>query len=166
MGGFIVGGLASLYSLSKIRSGIEGVLGKPAFYYTWGWTIIALFIPIVGLYRPWVGFGELRRAVMGIVSRNRVSLEWKTDGARADTLIFAVTFLGASIGIKVLGSQADAVAANPNFNLASIDTFAQLTAFETVVRFVLLVVVLWYLRSMTAASRKVAEVAETSGTFD
>ncbi len=72
--GFVGGGIAFLFSMSKIRNGVEELIGKPAFFYGWGWTIGSLFIPIVCLYRPWVGFAEIRRAVRGMAARNRISL--------------------------------------------------------------------------------------------
>jgi hypothetical protein len=34
------------------------------FAYSYRWTVIALFIPILNIVRPWLGFAEIRRGVM------------------------------------------------------------------------------------------------------
>lgn len=163
---FVIGGVAFLLSVSKIRHGLEALLGKGAFSYGWGWTIGAIFIPIVGLYRPWVGFAELRKAVKGLDHRKRISLEWKSDAAGGDTIVLALSFIVGSIALQLLGDQATEVAARPNFGLQAVDAFVQLTQFEAAVRVLMLVVLVWYLWSMTAAARRVASTAETADTFD
>jgi len=162
---FAVGGIAFLVSISKIRGGMEALLGKQAFFYGWGWTIGSIFIPFVFFYRPWVGFAELRRAVRGIASRRRVSLEWKTDGVSGDTLILAATFIAGSLMIRALGMQAGDLAATPNFGIETVDSLLRLMSFETVARLLMLVVLIWYLHSLTRAAKQVAVAAEAAETF-
>lgn len=58
----ILVGLAFLVAMGYARrvaraAGVE-------FAYSYRWTVIALFIPILNIVRPWLGFAEIRRAVM------------------------------------------------------------------------------------------------------
>jgi len=65
MGGFVCLALllSIIYQSTKVLRDI-GVLGLK---WSPGWTLGSVFIPILNLYRPWVGLNELERTLTGIV---------------------------------------------------------------------------------------------------
>ena len=163
--GFVGGAICFLLSISKIRKGLEALLGNTAFFYGWGWTIGSVFIPFVSLYRPWVGFAEVRRAVKGMASRRRISMEWLFDGFNSDTLILGLGYICASIALRVVDAEANTIGSDQDFGLAGVDQILGLSAIEVAARLVIFGVMVWYLRSLVVAARQVAEAATASETF-
>jgi hypothetical protein len=45
------------------------------FGYSYGWTVGTLFIPLINLVRPWLGFAEIRRAVLATAREGRPTTE-------------------------------------------------------------------------------------------
>ncbi len=98
--------------------------GSP-FRFGWGWTIGSLFIPFWNFYRPWVGFAEVRRAA-GIAARQRVSLEWKSDGFRAATLALGLGYFLGSIALQCWATKtAEGIAAKSDFGLDAVERLAR-----------------------------------------
>jgi hypothetical protein len=156
--GMIVGALLALASLSYSRWGLEAVIGKESFHYSWGWTIGTLFIPVVCLYRPWVGFGEVRRAAIGMSSRARVSQEWQSDGFHLDNLIFGLAWLLVFVVIRVLVAQIETLVTG-QFGIAEVDQVTQYLFADAIIRLVVLGVTVWYLNKIARAVRAVSDVA-------
>ena len=50
---------AFLFAMTKARRLAELPAGQAGFRWSWRWTVVSCFIPILNLLRPWIGFGEL-----------------------------------------------------------------------------------------------------------
>lgn len=103
----MLGFIAFLYGMGTMRSMLVHLLGRNALKFGWGWTVASIFIPIWSLYRPWAGFGEIRRAVSGMSRRGIADLSWQEDGISAPTVVLGVVFMVCSAASNVFASQAE-----------------------------------------------------------
>jgi hypothetical protein len=55
-------GVGFLLAMLNARRLAEAI-GIHSWEYRWGWTVATIFIPIACLFRPWLGFAEIRRAI-------------------------------------------------------------------------------------------------------
>jgi hypothetical protein len=163
---FVGGAFAALFSMSFARWGIEAVIGKPSFYFTWGWTIGAIFIPLVCLYRPWVGFGEVRRAAVGIASRQRISQEWQGDGFSIDTLLFGFVWLFTLASLRVLATQIELEVTSGQLGLATLERITKYLFVGAGLRLSVLIITGWYLSKIARSVREVSEIARRAQTFE
>jgi hypothetical protein len=69
-----------------------------------GWTIGSLIIPLLNLWRPWIGFSEIRRAVLGVAASGRPVMLEPPSGA---TLLLAIVFVGGNGALRALGREVD-----------------------------------------------------------
>ena len=98
-----VGFLVAMWSARRLAEAV----GIRSWEYRWVWTVVTIFIPIACLFRPWLGFAEIRRAIFACVATGRPS---RGEGFSAFTLILGlVTFVCWGI-IKVASAAADQVA--------------------------------------------------------
>ncbi len=70
--------------------------------YGFGWTVASIFIPVVFLFRPWLGLAEIRKKVGAL----RFGIEHKFD---AYTLFFALVFCFSIISLRLIGIQMEAL---------------------------------------------------------
>ena len=163
---FLASGAAFLYGLTQYRRSLESLMGGQPFQFGWGWTIGSLFIPFWNLYRPWVGFAEVRRAALGIVARQRVSLEWKSDPFSTATLVLGLSYFIGSVTLQILAGRAETISKNPSFGLEAVDLIRDLLIIDVGARGVIVGVMLWYLRTIVAALRKVDASFLVASRFD
>jgi len=72
-----------------------------------GWAIgITLFIPLVGLVIPWLGFAEIRRSIVFSASHLSYSDRWRAESRfSATTVLLAVSFFLNLAAIRVAGED-------------------------------------------------------------
>jgi hypothetical protein len=150
---FIIACIGFLVAMTKYRSAIKVLIGE-TFSYGWGWTIGSLFIPILGLYRPWVGFGEVRRAVIGIDRRRTLTINWKSNGANFGTVILALVWIGGMVTLRVTDIEGVKLARTPGFGLDQVTALKHYLAIEAGLRIIIFGTVIWYLRSIASALQR------------
>lgn len=109
----------------------------PAMRHSLGWTIGSVIIPLLNLWRPWIGFSEIRRAVLGVAASGRPAMLEPPSGA---TLLLAIVFIGGSAGLRALDRQIDQL--RPPSDQASYLAFA--SSGESLLQASLLVCLLIY----------------------
>jgi hypothetical protein len=82
--------------------------GLTGYSYSMGWTVGAFFVPLLNLYRPWVGLGEIRRAVFVAVEARQSGKRWNKFGdlsyATITVAIVVVGGIGAQIAYNLLAA--------------------------------------------------------------
>lgn len=163
---FVLVGVAFFYALTQHRRSLEGLMSGSPFRFGWGWTIGSLFIPFWNFYRPWVGFAEVRRAAFGIAARQRVSLEWKSDGFSAATLALGLGYFLGSIALQAMAKTAEGIAAKSDFGLDAVESLRDLLMLDLGIRIFILGLLIWYLRSTGAALKKIDASFVMASRFD
>jgi hypothetical protein len=116
--------LVFLVAAGLLRQELEGK-GVRGFRWTWRWTAVTLFIPVLNLVRPWLGLAEIDRAVTGSVTAGRLGDDWRRDGGFSlPTAVLAIAWLarfGAATATTAEAGSLTQAAADPAAWQAAID---------------------------------------------
>ncbi len=96
----LVAFVAAFLALYKARVLAEDLLIF-GFRYSFYWTFVSLFVPLINLYRPWFGIGELDRSLVNSARSGEIGSGWRR-GFSAWTVLLAVTLLGTIIAIVAI----------------------------------------------------------------
>ena len=163
---FFAANIAILVALTAARRGLEKIIGEASFYHGWGWTIGSLFIPFWSLYRPWVGFAEVRRAALGVAKRGRVSMEWKSDGFSFSTFCLALTWIFGTAALKALGGEIERTLGVQNFGVPQVEVAMHLFSVDTAIRLFIAGFCFWYLRGIIKAMQSVLKMSTSADVFN
>jgi hypothetical protein len=97
--------IAFFLAMARARR-ISQQCGITGYQYGFGWTWGSMFIPVMGLYRPWVGLAEIRKAIFISVRQRRLGNEW-TNSAETSYATLALglcVFIGG--GLELIVSRA------------------------------------------------------------
>ena len=78
------------------RSAIEW-LGIRDWKWSYGWTVATFFIPFVNLVRPWLGLGEIDRAITVNARQGSIDKGWRQDTSGATFLLALAIIVGSAI---------------------------------------------------------------------
>jgi hypothetical protein len=107
LGAIALYGAGFLLAMLNARRLAEAI-GVRSWNYGWGWTVGTLFIPIVCLFRPWLGFAEIRRAIFASAAAGRATKD--DDEFSTFTLILGLAIVvGAGI-VNTMGTAANRLA--------------------------------------------------------
>jgi hypothetical protein len=82
--------------IAYARRAGEGI-GLTGFSYSLGWTAWSSLVPLLNLYRPWVGLGEIRRSLFVAQETRMVGNKWNRFGdISSATIALAAVILGAA----------------------------------------------------------------------
>jgi hypothetical protein len=165
---WLVALITMLCVLGFARNTLRALVGPQGLQYGFFWTVATLFIPIVGLYRPWVGFGEIKRTAANICFKGVVSPTSSQGGFSWVTVLLAITLLaggGVLQGIAAegtrLGSQSP--------GLGQVASFVDLLYTEVAVRLFMAIVFTGYLASLLHQLRlsiKIADHQKSASVFE
>jgi len=117
--------------------------------YTFGWTVGSLFIPIVFLYRPWVGLAEIRRKAIEL----RFNVAMKVD---LHTVIFATEFFILIIAMMVANSEINRlISAGGGVHVDHVATAINLEVVEGAAVVAITILCYYYCRSAIIAVREI-----------
>lgn len=136
-------GVGFLVAMLNARRLAEAI-GIRSWNYGWGWTVGTIFVPIACLFRPWLGFAEIRRAIFATAAAGQAT---KDDEFSVFTLILgAAFFICGGIG-NFLGAAVDQLTSpsSPHSFYDYVDQFSHLVLTMAAVQAVLLVMMLIYL---------------------
>jgi hypothetical protein len=120
------------------------------------------------LYRPWVGFGELKRTAANISSTGVISSKSSQGGFSAATVLLAITLLGGGATLQVIASEAETLAAQTP-GLAAIESTIKILYTDLAMRFLMAVIFLGYLASLLhdiSQSMKLAANQKSATVFE
>lgn len=100
-------GLGFLVAMWHAR-GIAEAIGISDWTYRWGWTVASIFIPFVCLVRPWLGFAEIRRAILASAAGGRPTIGREFS---AFTLLLGTSFFVCSGAVRMFGFELENAAA-------------------------------------------------------
>lgn len=96
LGGYAVALAAFLVAMARARR-IAQEAGLTDFQYGYGWTAGSLFVPFWNFSRPWVGFGEIRNAILRSVTMRQLGGAWKTEEVGAATIALGLIVILANL---------------------------------------------------------------------
>jgi hypothetical protein len=100
-------GVGFLLAMLNARRLAEAI-GIRSWEYRWGWTVATIFMPIACLFRPWLGFAEIRCAIVTSAAAGRAD---KANGFSPFTWVLCIaTFVCLGI-VKIVGGAVDNLAA-------------------------------------------------------
>ena len=100
-------GVGFLLAMLNARRLAEAI-GIRSWEYRWAWTVATIFIPIACLFRPWLGFAEIRCAIVTSAAAGRAA---KANGFSPYTWVLCIaTFVCLGI-VKIVGGAVDNLAA-------------------------------------------------------
>jgi hypothetical protein len=147
-----LGLLAFLMCMTQVRHAIASITKVPLV--SWGWTLGTLIIPIWCLYRPWIGFAEIRRAAIGMSKRQRISDAWERDGFSYATFAVALAwFILGCAATQVISRAIQDVEQQEAIGLPQIDGVAQLAQAQLCVDVAFYSTLAWYMFSLCNALR-------------
>jgi hypothetical protein len=76
--------------------------GLTGYAWRFDWTVSAFFVPLLNLYRPWVGFAELRRSVFMAVKTRERGKKWNKLGDVSLATIGIAVILAPGITLEIL----------------------------------------------------------------
>jgi len=96
-----VGWLAAFYwGMFSARKYAEA-LGIDGYQWSYRWTFISLFIPILNLVRPWLGFGEIRRSIVASHRDKTLGQVWQSDAFSLSTFLLPIVMLLNLVTTKI-----------------------------------------------------------------
>jgi hypothetical protein len=143
LGAIALYGVGFLVAMLNARRLVEAI-GIRSWNYGWGWTVGTIFIPIACLFRPWLGFAEIRRAIFASAAAGRATTD---DEFSIFTLILgAAVFLCGGIG-NFMGSTVDRLTtpSSPESFYGYVDQFSHLLLTMAAAQAVMLAITLIYL---------------------
>lgn len=148
---FYAGLLAFLLAMTAFRRGLEAIVGASHLRYGWGWTIGSVFIPIWNLYRPWVGYAEVRRMAIA-AARQPYNIEPpEFDFA---TLLLGISYVLGSSAVVVMEIQLTVLAAVKPYGVVQVDQSGIMVAAIVIVRLIWSGYLTWYLASIWSLLEK------------
>jgi hypothetical protein len=103
--GHILAGVAFVGAIIVFRWVAED-LWISGFRLSLKWTVITLFVPLLNLIRPWLGFAEIRRAILFSGRHTRVGVAWvEASGTSLFTILLSVTYLLITASRKVMADD-------------------------------------------------------------
>lgn len=105
-GPIVVFGIGFIAAMAHAR--ILAELAGVGLSYRYGWTIATLFIPLVNLVRPWLGFAEIRRAIVGTAATSQPGAE---SGFSFFTVLLALAVILGSAVQRAVGTEFDRLGA-------------------------------------------------------
>lgn len=112
IGVFTAFALTFLVAAGLLRQELERRGGR-GFRWTWRWTAVTLFLPVVNLVRPWLGLAEIDRAVSVSVRDGRVGDAWRRAGRLSlPTLLVAAAWF-ARLALETSSAQAGPAGTSP-----------------------------------------------------
>jgi len=76
-------------------------LGRRDWQYSYGWTVATMIVPLWNFYRPWVGLGEIDRALNNAARTGRIDDGWRRDFSSA-TLALGLVFMTAGLLVQTV----------------------------------------------------------------
>src|SRR5579883_414155 len=104
--GNVIWSVAFMVAMASARKTAE-LLGISGYRWSLQWTLASLFIPGANFVRPWLGFAEIRRSIIGSARRMRVGTDWLTQGFSVSTLLLAASIFARPILRQMAGSAID-----------------------------------------------------------
>jgi hypothetical protein len=117
------------------------------YRWSYGWTVLSLFVPLVNLVRPWLGFGELHRALTNAARIGRIGSHWR-HGFSDAALLLALAWIGTAFALVAL-HRAYAAADLSGSRIAA------LLVMELVARLLFLIVSAGFLARLYMSAREV-----------
>jgi hypothetical protein len=133
-----------------VRNAIEEVT-QNVLLLNWRYTILSLFIPIWCLYRPWLGFAEVRRAATGIARRKSLSPSWRTDGFNFATFALAFVWYVLGCGFSLVIGKVIEQEGDKDITLGTLDLIQRLTTWQIGVDSIFFATLIWYMFSLCRA---------------
>jgi len=117
-------GVGFLLAMLNARRVAEAV-GIRGWDNSWGWTVGTIFIPIACLFRPWLGFAEIRRAIFASAAAGRATRD--REFSTFTLVLGAAFFICGGIG-NVTGRAVDQLPApsSPDSFYGYVDKFSDL----------------------------------------
>lgn len=107
IGLFTAFALTFLVAAGLLRNELEA-RGGYGFRWSWRWTAVTLFIPVLNLIRPWLGLAEIDRAVTRTVDEEAFGNDWRRAGGFSlPTAVLALAWL-LRFGAETTAAQAGA----------------------------------------------------------
>jgi hypothetical protein len=91
---------AFFVAMSGPRKAMMG-LGRRDWKYSYGWTVATMIVPLWNFYRPWVGLGEIDRALGNAARTGRIDDSWRRDFSGA-TLALGLVFMIAGLLVQAI----------------------------------------------------------------
>jgi hypothetical protein len=91
---------AFFVAMSGPRKAMTG-LGRRDWKYSYGWTVATMIVPLWNFYRPWVGLGEIDRALNNAARTGRIDDGWRRDFSSA-TLGLGLVFMIAGLLVQAV----------------------------------------------------------------
>lgn len=156
-------GLGFLVAMWQARRLAEAI-GVRDWTYGWGWTVASVFIPFVCLVRPWLGFAEIRRAILASSASGRPTIGQEFSGF---TLLLGMSFFLCSGAVRMLGIalETEAVPNSSDAFYAYIDLANSTLLSMAAVQVVMLGIMLVYLLTIRSKAVLLAERIDVSA-FD
>jgi hypothetical protein len=153
--GWIGLGICIFGAMYKIRRAQEHA-GITGYRFTWIWTVLTIFIPIVSLFRPWQGFAEIRRvALSGMPPGLPVEAGGRPPRFSGSTFVLGLLvflfIIGSRISVAILDEMPAPTAETffPDMN-----EYAVYYVFSIVSWCILVAYTSWYLSNTIQAMRK------------
>lgn len=136
-------GVGFLLAMLNARRLAEAI-GIRSWNYGWGWTVATIFVPIACLFRPWLGFAEIRRAIFASAAAGRAT---KDDEFSVSTLILGAAFFICGGIDNFMGAAVDQLTtpSSPDSFYGYVDQFNHLVLTMAAVQAVMLATMLMYL---------------------
>src|SRR5262245_9752443 len=143
LGAVALYGVGFLLAMLNARRLAEAI-GIRSWNHGWGWTVGTLFIPIACLFRPWLGFAEIRRAIIDSAAAGRAT---KSNEFSAFTLILGITFFVGGGIVNAMGNAANGLTAptSPASFYGYVDQASHMLVTMAAVQAVMFAITLTYL---------------------
>jgi hypothetical protein len=82
------------------------------------WTVVTIFVPILCLFRPWLGLAEIRRGILNTAATGRPTAQGETSGLTVVLGISAAAWAGGTRAILRLASDHPQVTDPASFHAA------------------------------------------------
>ena len=106
---FIIGSLglliAFLCAMTHARRCAEAI-GISGYRWSLRWTMISICVPFLNFVRPWLGFGEIRRSIIGSTEGIADSQSWRTVSFSPATFLLGVLFNSSVLINKIAFNEA------------------------------------------------------------
>jgi hypothetical protein len=143
--GAFAGNILLLVTMTLFRHGLEAVVGKGAFHWSWGWTIGGAIVPLWNFYRPWIAYAEVR---CNAVALAREPYRLERPDFDVPTFLMALLFFAVSVAIGMVGARVVMLHMMWPVKLASIESVGFLLLVTGILRAVWSFAVLGYLYSI------------------
>jgi hypothetical protein len=84
------------------------LLGRRDWKFSYGWTVATMIVPLWNFYRPWVGLGEIDRAVNNAARTGRIDDGWRRDFSIA-TLGLGIVFMAGGLLVQLIDFITDSL---------------------------------------------------------